>query len=58
MKIAANSLDFGPSSRTWSCSELRVRYQRSILGFFWSLLNPLLMMVTLSWVFSYLDDRL
>jgi ABC-type polysaccharide/polyol phosphate export permease len=34
--------------------ELRVRYQRSILGFFWTLLNPLLMMITLSWVFSHL----
>jgi ABC-2 type transport system permease protein/lipopolysaccharide transport system permease protein len=34
--------------------ELRVRYQRSILGFFWSLLNPLLMLTTLSLVFSYL----
>ena len=34
--------------RTWSCGELRVRYQRSILGFVWTLLNPLLMMVTLS----------
>ena len=36
--------------------ELRVRYQRSILGFVWTLLNPLLMMVILSWVFSYLDE--
>ena len=35
--------------------ELRVRYQRSILGFVWSLLNPLLMMVILSWVFSGLN---
>src|SRR5208283_3431985 len=34
--------------------ELRVRYQRSVLGFFWTLLNPLLMMAILSWVFSVL----
>ena len=34
--------------------ELRVRYQRSILGFVWSLLNPILMMVILSWVFSHI----
>jgi ABC-2 type transport system permease protein/lipopolysaccharide transport system permease protein len=34
--------------------DLRVRYQRSILGFLWSLLNPLLMLATLSCVFSYL----
>src|SRR5919201_2929198 len=32
--------------------ELRVRYKRSILGFFWALLNPLLMMVILTVVFS------
>jgi ABC-2 type transport system permease protein/lipopolysaccharide transport system permease protein len=35
-------------------SELRVRYQRSILGFIWTLLNPLLMMGILSLVFSNL----
>ena len=34
--------------------ELRVRYQRSMLGFFWTMLNPLLMLATLSWVFSSL----
>jgi ABC-type polysaccharide/polyol phosphate export permease len=32
--------------------ELRVRYQRSVLGFFWTLLNPILMMGTLTLVFS------
>src|SRR5579872_3628353 len=32
--------------------ELRVRYKRSALGFLWALLNPLLMMVILSMVFS------
>jgi ABC-type polysaccharide/polyol phosphate export permease len=32
--------------------ELRVRYKRSALGFLWSLLNPLLMMVILTVVFS------
>jgi ABC-type polysaccharide/polyol phosphate export permease len=32
--------------------ELRVRYKRSILGFVWALLNPLLMMVILTLVFS------
>ncbi len=34
--------------------DLRVRYQRSLLGFFWTLLNPILMMATLSVVFSNL----
>lgn len=32
--------------------ELRVRYQRSVLGFFWTLLNPILMMFTLTMAFS------
>lgn len=32
--------------------ELRVRYKRSALGFLWSLLNPLLMMIILTIVFS------
>jgi ABC-2 type transport system permease protein/lipopolysaccharide transport system permease protein len=34
--------------------ELRVRYQRSFLGFVWTLLNPILMMTTLALVFSKL----
>jgi ABC-type polysaccharide/polyol phosphate export permease len=45
---------FWPVIQNMVVAELRVRYQRSILGFVWTLLNPLLMMVTLSWVFSYL----
>src|SRR5947209_15817955 len=32
--------------------ELRVRYKRSALGFLWALLNPLLMMIILTMVFS------
>lgn len=32
--------------------ELRVRYKRSVLGFIWALLNPLMMMVILTLVFS------
>jgi len=32
--------------------ELRVRYKRSALGFLWALLNPLLMMIILTVVFS------
>src|SRR5947207_6339475 len=32
--------------------ELRVRYKRSALGFIWALLNPLMMMVILTIVFS------
>ena len=31
-----------------------VKYRRSVLGIFWSVLNPLLMMIVISAVFSYL----
>jgi ABC-2 type transport system permease protein len=34
--------------------ELRVRYKRSALGFMWALLNPLMMMVILTIVFSHI----
>ena len=34
--------------------ELEVRYKRSFLGFLWALLNPLLMMIVLTMVFSTL----
>jgi ABC-type polysaccharide/polyol phosphate export permease len=45
---------FWPVIQNLVTQELRVRYQRSVLGFFWTLLNPLLMMAILSWVFSVL----
>jgi ABC-type polysaccharide/polyol phosphate export permease len=38
-------------------NSLRRRYQRSILGFAWSLLSPLLMMIVLTAVFSLLFHR-
>ncbi|MFI5456606.1 MAG: ABC transporter permease [Isosphaerales bacterium] len=47
-------LRFWPVVKNMVVQELQVRYQRSILGFVWTLLNPLLMMVVLSWVFSNL----
>lgn len=33
--------------------DLKVRYRKSVLGYLWSLLNPLLTMVVISTVFSY-----
>ncbi len=45
---------FWPVIQNMVMQELRVRYQRSIIGFFWTLLNPLLMMAILSLVFSVL----
>jgi ABC-2 type transport system permease protein/lipopolysaccharide transport system permease protein len=47
---------FAPVIQNMVVQELRVRYQRSILGFVWTLLNPLLMMAILCWVFSSLNQ--
>jgi ABC-type polysaccharide/polyol phosphate export permease len=43
---------FWPVLQNMVVQELRVRYQRSMLGFLWTLLNPILMMATLTLVFS------
>jgi len=34
--------------------DLKVKYRRSVLGYLWSVLNPLLMMIVISTVFSYI----
>lgn len=36
---------------------LKIRYRHSALGFFWSILNPILMIATLSFIFSHLMGR-
>jgi ABC-2 type transport system permease protein/lipopolysaccharide transport system permease protein len=43
---------FWPVIQNMVIQELRVRYQRSFLGFLWTLLNPILMMTTMSIVFA------
>jgi ABC-type polysaccharide/polyol phosphate export permease len=45
---------FWPVVHNLVVQELKVRYQRSVLGFVWTLLNPLLMLATLGFVFSHL----
>jgi len=35
-------------------NELKLRYRRSVLGFLWTMLNPLLMMTVLAVVFSFI----
>jgi ABC-2 type transport system permease protein/lipopolysaccharide transport system permease protein len=58
--LAGLADDYRQLSRFWPVvqnmvvQELRVRYQRSVLGFFWTLLNPILMMTILTLVFSQL----
>jgi ABC-2 type transport system permease protein/lipopolysaccharide transport system permease protein len=44
---------FWPVVQNMALQDLRVRYQRSFLGFFWSLLNPVLMMATMTVVFAH-----
>jgi ABC-type polysaccharide/polyol phosphate export permease len=53
--IAADRRDllrFWPVVHNMVVQDLRVRYQRSVLGFFWTLLNPILMMAVMSFVFA------
>src|SRR5437867_4185033 len=38
---------------TFVLRELRIRYKNSFLGFFWSILNPLLTVVVMTLVFKY-----
>ena len=45
-------LEYRVLIRIMTISELKVKYQSSILGFTWSLLNPLLMMLVLYFVFN------
>ncbi|MDR3623240.1 MAG: ABC transporter permease [Paludisphaera borealis] len=45
---------FWPVVQNMVMQELHVRYQRSFMGFLWTLINPLLMMMILSIVFSNL----
>lgn len=47
---------FWPVVQNMVSQELRVRYQRSVMGFLWTLLNPILMMTTLTLVFSQILD--
>ena len=37
--------------------ELKARYRGSVLGFFWSFVNPLLLLLVYSFVFTAILDR-
>jgi ABC-2 type transport system permease protein/lipopolysaccharide transport system permease protein len=45
---------FWPVVQNMVVQELRVRYQRSFLGFLWTMLNPILMLTVMALVFSQL----
>jgi ABC-type polysaccharide/polyol phosphate export permease len=49
---AREFVQFWPVLQNMVTQELRIRYQRSVLGFLWTLINPILMMFTLTAVFS------
>ena len=38
--------------------ELKARYRGSVLGFFWSFINPLLLLLVYSFVFTYVMPAL
>jgi len=57
MKNISWVLEYYDLIRILVISDLRVKYQSSVLGFFWSLLNPLLMLVVLYVVFGVLGGR-
>jgi len=47
---------FGEFLRQYTLQLLRVRYRGSILGFLWTLLNPLIVCISFSLIFSYLNQ--
>ena len=49
-----NLKKFLPLLKELVSRDIKTKYRRSILGVFWTLLNPLLMMIVLSVVFSHL----
>lgn len=49
-----NIIKYMPLMKELVSRDLKVKYRRSILGYVWSLLNPLLMMTVMTLVFSYM----
>ncbi len=52
--IITNLWDYRNLTIKLAISDFKLRYKNSILGFFWSLIEPLLMLTVLYFVFSYL----
>ena len=49
-----NFSKYRPLIRELVTRDLKVKYRRSFLGYVWSILNPLLMMLLQTLVFSYM----
>jgi ABC-type polysaccharide/polyol phosphate export permease len=54
---ARELIRFWPVTQNMVSQELRIRYHRSMLGFLWTLINPILMMTTLTIVFSQVFEQ-
>lgn len=53
-KYLENFLKYQPLLRNLIVRDLKVKYRRSVLGILWSVLNPLLMMLVMTAIFSTL----
>jgi ABC-type polysaccharide/polyol phosphate export permease len=51
---ARQLIRYRPLIRSLVSRELKARYRGSVLGFFWSFINPLLLLVTYGLVFTYI----
>ena len=49
-----NFIRFRPLLNELIARDIKIKYRRSVLGVLWTLLNPLMMMIVLSIVFSNL----
>ena len=54
MRMLQNLKRYLPLARELVKRDLKLKYRRSVLGYLWSLLNPLLMMTVMTIVFSYM----
>lgn len=53
-EFLAKFRQYGSLLRELVVRDLKIKYRRSFLGYIWSLLNPILMMVVMSVIFSYM----
>ncbi len=54
IELVRDSIKYRELIWALALKELKIRYKRSVLGFLWALLNPLLLMLVLTVVFSNL----